>query len=136
MPLGRARRRHAAADADVASPQTADDLTAPPHAIAGFTLQVTRFRTVEPAHATSRRGRPQNAARHREQPAPGAQGQEYFINVQQNLEALKRDRSVESWDLTIPRPGTCQGRQGKTSTTLLATVGAGRFICSRRRSSG
>ena len=28
--------------------------------------------------------------------------QEYFIDVQQNLETLNHDLSVASWDLTIP----------------------------------
>ena len=47
--------------------------------------------------------------------------QEYFIDVQQNLETLNHDLSVASWDLTIPWSGTCEGI---TSTTILATIGA------------
>ena len=47
--------------------------------------------------------------------------QEYFIDVQRNLETLNHDLSVETWDLTTPWSGACEGI---TSTTILATVGA------------
>ena len=42
--------------------------------------------------------------------------QEYFIDAQQNLETLNHDLSVETWDLTTPWSGACEGI---TSTTIL-----------------
>ena len=51
----------------------------------------------------------------------GRRSQEYFIDVQQNLETLNHDLSVASWDLTTPWSGTCEGI---TSTTILATIDA------------
>ena len=41
---------------------------------------------------------------------------EYFIDVKQNLETLNHDLSVETWDLTTPWSGVCEGI---TSTTIL-----------------
>ena len=49
--------------------------------------------------------------------------QEYFINEQQNLETLNHDLSVESWDLTTPWRGACEGISN-TTTCILTTIGA------------
>ena len=48
--------------------------------------------------------------------------------MQQNLETLNHDLSVESWDLTTPWRGACEGFSNATILTTIGAFGVGLAI--------